>query len=162
MVQEVQELIEVFSEFENTVRENIELLKEQQQTMIDGEYDLFEELTFKQEEFDRKLRIIEQRRMTLSDSLCEALSLPEGSSILQIVERLGDEGRDLMISVTQMVEAIQELTFSRANLERMVQFQLSYIDFLQAGMSGTKKMQTYTPAGKSSNLRKTERFLGDG
>ena len=70
MVQEVRELIEVFSEFENTVRENIELLKEQQQTMIDGEYDLFEELTFKQEEFDRKLRIIEQRRMTLSDSLC--------------------------------------------------------------------------------------------
>ena len=162
MVQEVRELIEVFSEFENTVRENIELLKEQQQTMIDGEYDLFEELTFKQEEFDRRLRIIEQRRMTLSDTLCEALSLPEDSSILQIVERLGDEGRDLMISVTQMVEAIQELTFSRANLERMVQFQLSYIDFLQAGMSGTRKMQTYTPAGKSSNLRKTERFLGDG
>jgi len=162
MVEEAETLKAVFNEFEHTVRENIALLKTQQQCMINGEYEVFEQLTFKQEDFDRKLRLIEQQRAAVSDSLCEELSIPTGTSILQIVEKLGDEGRELMVSVSRMIEAMRELTFSRTNLERMINFQLSYIEFLQAGMAGTGKMHTYNPAGKSANLQKTERFQGDG
>ncbi len=162
MVEEAGTLIRIFTEFENTLRENIALLKKQQHCMIKGEYDVFEQLTATQEDFDRKLRTIEQQRSAVSESLCEGLSIPADASILQIVETLGEEGRELMLSVSRMVEAMRELTFSRTNLERMINFQLSYIDFLQSGRDGTGRMHTYNPAGKSANLRKTERFQGDG
>jgi hypothetical protein len=161
-MKEVEALRAVFLKFESTIRENIALLKTQEKCMIAGEYSVFEHLLPKQEAFDRDLKLAESERSERSNQLCEALGIPEDSPITVIVKALGEEGRELMLSVSQMVEAMREMTFLRTNLERMINFQLSYIEFLQAGMTGNEKMHTYNPIGKARTVQKTERFNGNG
>lgn len=154
---------ECFTCLQDIIQENIALLKIQESFLIDGEFPAFEQSISKQDVLENRMKIAEDDRISFTQQLCESLGIPLDSTIIVIAEKLGEEaGTELMMKVARMVEAMQELTLLRMNVERMINFQLNYIEFLQAGITGNEKMHTYNPVGKARAVQRKDHFQGNG